>query len=80
MTDVPLIPESSATSFSTNGPKCPQCGFTFTPDERYYYERGYDKDECQECGCKFKVEVHYSVSWECEAIDDLEGSMDPCRR
>ena len=68
MTDVPLRPESGATSFSTDGPKCPQCGFTFTPDERYYYERSYDKDECQECGCKFKVEVHHCVSWECEAI------------
>jgi hypothetical protein len=55
-------------SYSTDGPECPKCGFTFTPDESYYYELRYTEDTCQECGCKFSVEVHHSVSWKCEAM------------
>lgn len=56
------------TSYSCDGPQCPKCGFTFTPDESFYYEPRYTEDTCQECGCKFSVEVHHSVSWECAVI------------
>ena len=59
-------------SYSTNGPTCPKCGFTFTPDESIYYEPRYTEDECQECGCKFSVEVHHSVSWRCEVIETAQ--------
>lgn len=66
-------------SFSTDGPKCPKCGFTFTPDESHYYdEHRYTEDECQECGCKFSVRVNLSASWTCQAVarDHGEGSRD----
>ena len=56
-------------TYSTNGPECPNCGFTFTPDDGYYYEPRYTKDECPECGCMFSVEVHHSVAWACEPIE-----------
>ncbi len=55
-------------SYSTAGPQCPHCGFTITPDESIYYEPRYTEEECQECGTKFKVEVHHSVAWACEPI------------
>lgn len=53
-------------TYSNDGPECPNCGFTFTPDDSYYYdENGYTEDECPDCKAKFKVEVHHSVSWCC---------------
>jgi hypothetical protein len=56
-------------SYSTDGPQCPQCGFTFTPDEGHYFdEAAYTEDACPECYTTFKVEVHHSVSWTCEII------------
>src|SRR5262245_47574360 len=54
-------------TYSEEGPSCPRCGFTFTPDESIYYEPRYTEDTCQECGCKFSVEVEHSGSWVCEA-------------
>jgi hypothetical protein len=58
-------------SYSSDGPKCPKCGFTFTPDEGVYYdELRYTEDECQECKCKFKVEVHNSTTWRCVELDE----------
>lgn len=57
-------------SYSHDGPECPKCGFTFTPDESHYYdEQRYTDDECQECGCKFKVSVMITTSWECSEIE-----------
>ena len=56
-------------TYSTEGPECPACGFTCTPDDSIYYdERNYTKEECQECGQKFSVEVHHSTAWNCEII------------
>jgi len=55
-------------SFSTDGPQCPACDFKFTPDDPSYYSDYYMSDECPECGAKFHVEVHHSVSWRCILI------------
>lgn len=53
-------------TISTDGPECPKCGFTFTPDEGHYFDQNqYTEDECPKCETKFKVEVHHSVSWCC---------------
>jgi transposase-like protein len=51
------------TEYSSDGPKCPGCGFTFTPDDTYYYDPLYVEDTCQECGLSFNVEVEHSVCW-----------------
>ena len=57
-------------SYSTEGPECPSCGFTFTPDEPHYFdETGYTEETCQDCGSKFRVEVFHTVSWSCELIE-----------
>lgn len=57
-------------TYSTDGPECPKCGFTFTPDESHYYdENAYTSDECPQCQTKFSVEVHHSVSWSCTLPD-----------
>lgn len=62
-------------TYSKNGPECPKCGFTLTPDEGCYYdENRYTEETCQECGTAFKVEVFHSTSWTCtvpepESID-----------
>jgi len=56
-------------TFSTEGPKCPHCGRQFTADDAAYYQPAYVKDECDECGKTFSVDVHYEVSWRCEAIE-----------
>ena len=57
-------------SYSLDGPKCPKCGFIFTPDEGYYYDNNrYTSDKCQECGTKFSVEVHHSTSWLCKLVE-----------
>jgi hypothetical protein len=62
-------------AYSTDGPKCPRCGFTFTPDESIYYEPRYTEDECQECKSKFTVEVHLSVSWRTELIEPAPTAL-----
>ena len=55
-------------TYSHDGPECPHCGFTSTPDEAIYYdENRYNEDTCPECDQKFSVEVHHSVSWTCKA-------------
>jgi ribosomal protein L37E len=59
-------------SYSTDGPECPACGFTFTPDEPHYYSDTYTEDECPDCGVKFKIEVYSWTSWSCEEIDAQE--------
>lgn len=59
-----------ARTYSTDGPECPHCGRTYTPDEPHFYdESGYTQDECDTCGKPFKVEVHHSVSWVCEPVE-----------
>lgn len=56
-------------TYSTEGPQCPKCKFTFTADEPHYFdEQGYTDETCPECDSKFKVEVHHSVSWCCELV------------
>lgn len=69
-----MLRERPKESYSTDGPKCPACGYTFTPDESHYYdEQRYTDDECQDCGCKFKVEVNISTSWSCEEIPPADA-------
>lgn len=61
-------------SYSHDGPECPRCAFTFTPDEPHYYDEArYTEDECQECGCKFTVSVAITTSWSCEEIVAAHG-------
>lgn len=56
-------------TFSDKGPECPYCGDTIMPDEGIYYdETRYVTDECPTCEKKFKVEVHTSTTWTCEAV------------
>lgn len=58
-------------TYSTDGPECPHCGHTFTPDDAIHYdENNYTQDECPRCDKKFKVEVHHSVSWSCEVMPE----------
>lgn len=64
-----------SSSWSTRGPECPSCGFTFTPDDSIYYTDSYTEDTCPECEAKFKVEVHHRVSWACELVS---SSNQPC--
>jgi ribosomal protein L37AE/L43A len=71
------IKESSMSlvSYSHDGPECPKCGFTFTPDEPHYYDEAmYTHDECPDCGSKFSVSVMVTTSWECEMPEAL---LDP---
>lgn len=57
-------------TYSSEGPECPYCGFVFTPDEGHYFdENRYTEDTCPECEKKFKVEVFHRVTWSCEVID-----------
>jgi hypothetical protein len=60
--------------FSHDGPKCPKCGFTFTPDEGCYYAPTYEKDKCQECGCEFSVVVHHSTEWETRPLSAADAN------
>lgn len=58
-------------TYSTDGPTCPKCGFTYTPDEAHYYDEfRYTEETCQECECKFSVRVEHSVSWTCKSISE----------
>lgn len=60
-----------ASSYSTDGPKCPHCENVITPDEAHYFdENRYTQDECGQCGKKFNVEVHTHVSWRCTPISE----------
>ncbi len=62
---------SGKRTYSTDGPQCPHCGRQFTPDEASYYdEMKYTEDECDECGKTFRVEVHHSVAWACEPVNE----------
>lgn len=64
-----MVKLNDGSTISDDGPECPTCGFTFTPDEPSYYDpRNYTDETCQECGTKFKVEVQHSVNWQCEAV------------
>jgi hypothetical protein len=58
-------------AFSTDGPQCPYCLCTITPDEGFYFDaNNYTEGECPDCQRKFKVEVHIETSWasrKCEA-------------
>jgi ribosomal protein L37AE/L43A len=56
---------SSSETYSHDGPECPHCGHTLTPDESHYYDERYNKDTCPECDHTFSVEVHNSTSWTC---------------
>lgn len=69
-----MTSERPRDSYSHDGPECPRCGFTFTPDESHYYdEMRYTDDECQKCGCKFTVSVHVTTSWSCEEIQPADA-------
>ncbi len=49
---------------STDGPACPHCGNTITPDESFYYsEDRYLEDICEACGKKFRVELNIQHTW-----------------
>jgi DNA-directed RNA polymerase subunit RPC12/RpoP len=51
------------TVYSTDGIKCPCCGYTETPDEASYYDQGGYDFECSECEAKFTVVPYASWSW-----------------
>lgn len=60
-------------TYSTDGPECPNCGFTFTPDDSIYFdENKYTSDECPDCQTKFTVEVYTSVSWTCSTVPSTQ--------
>lgn len=60
-------------TYSQDGPECPSCGFTFTPDEGSYYDADrYTNETCPECKSKFAVEVHHQTSWTCTSTQDVE--------
>ena len=62
-------------TYSNVGPQCPHCAHQFTADEPHHYdETNYTEDDCSQCGKKFSVSVHMSVSWTCEAIPDPVSS------
>lgn len=66
----------SGSTYSTDGPECPHCGRQFTPDDSYYYDAdNYTKQDCDDCGKQFSVEVHHSVSWSCEVIPDAVSTQ-----
>jgi hypothetical protein len=68
---------ADGTSASDDGPQCPKCGFTITPDEGLYFdEHCYTEDTCSECGTEFRVEVSHSVSWWCEPIEPEPARID----
>lgn len=49
---------------NSEGPVCPHCGHQFTADEGLYFDSSsYTRDECDECGQTFAVEVDHSTSW-----------------
>lgn len=55
-------------TYSTEGPKCPHCGYQITADESEYYdEQRYTEEECPECGKLFDVSVYINTSWTCSA-------------
>ena len=57
---------SSNTTYSDDGPECPVCGFTITPDEGYYFDPyKFDSFTCDECNTEIAVEVQPSCSWRC---------------
>lgn len=60
---------------SSDGPVCPKCGYTFTPDEDYYFDGfRYREDECPECGITFTVEIEHEVVWTTSLKDEEDGS------
>lgn len=61
-------------TYSREGPECPKCGFTFTPDDGAYYSDNYTEDQCPDCGTKFSVEVYHSTSWTCTLFDEGEDT------
>jgi DNA-directed RNA polymerase subunit RPC12/RpoP len=57
-------------TYSTSGPRCPYCGFQYTPDEPHYFdESNYTEEDCSDCGRTFSVSVYTSTSWTCEQRD-----------
>ena len=58
--------------YSEDGPQCPYCLCTITPDEGLYYDSSrYTEGECPRCDRKFKVEVDTTTSWtsrKCEPV------------
>jgi transposase-like protein len=50
-------------SFSTDGPTCPHCKATYTPDEGFYFDQNGYEMECDGCGEKFSVQPDCSWSW-----------------
>ena len=59
-------------SVNYDGPQCPFCDVTFTPDENFFYnEYGY-RLEC-DCGAVFNVQPMCSWTWYGKAITFEEG-------
>lgn len=62
-------------TYSTEGPRCPYCGFQFTPDEPHYFdEMGYTEQDCPDCEKKFSVSVFTQTSWTCVPMAADVGS------
>lgn len=54
-------------TYSTEGPKCPFCGRQYTADEAFYFDPTYVREDCDECGEPFTVDVENETVWTCSA-------------
>lgn len=61
-------------TISNEGPTCPYCQTTITPDEAFYFGDDYAHEECPECGEKFKVEYHRLDSWFSEKLPKFKAN------
>jgi hypothetical protein len=62
---------------SSDGPQCPHCLYTATPDDADYYRDSYET-ECGGCGRRFEVVTQCDVTWHCTTI--MEKKRDGERR
>lgn len=65
-------------TISTEGPTCPYCRLTITPDEAFFFSDRYSEQECPDCERKFKVEYHRRDSWISKAIEAVPPYCSDC--
>lgn len=49
--------------YSSDGPICPYCGNTETPDEAFYYNEDLTEHKCGSCGEEYRVSVYIKTTW-----------------